>query len=113
MTLNVVDVAPAGTVTVGGTLAEAEDELSAIVAPDASAAAVSATVQFEPPGGLTDAGLQEKALKPGVEQPQTSFDSSTPSSRGPYVGTGQLNSSAPRSGAAPLKLSFIFGSSRP
>ena len=107
VTLNVVEIAPMWIVTVAGKLADAEDELSATVAPSANAAAVSVAVQLEPPGGVTEAGLQERALKTGVlktgvEQPQTSFDSSTPAGRGPYVGAGQLSSSAPRSGPAPL-----------
>ena len=65
MTLNVVEVAPAGTVTVGGTLAATEDELSITLAPDANAGAVRATLQFEMPGGVTKTGVQEKALSPG------------------------------------------------
>jgi hypothetical protein len=65
VTPNVVDVAPAATIAVAGTLAAAEDELSTMVAPDVRAAPVSATVQFELPGGVTVAGVQEKALNPG------------------------------------------------
>jgi hypothetical protein len=61
VTLNVVEVAPARTVTVGGTFAAAEDELSVTVAPDANAAEVSPTVQFELLGGVTITGVQEKA----------------------------------------------------
>ena len=53
-----------GIVTVAGKLADAEDELSATLAPGANAAAVSVAVQLEPPGGVTEAGLQERARHP-------------------------------------------------
>jgi hypothetical protein len=65
VTLNVVEVAPAGTGTVAGTLAAAEAELSAMVAPDAGAAALSPRVQVEIAGGVTETGVQEKALSTG------------------------------------------------
>lgn len=66
VTLNGMEVAPGGTVTADGTTAAVEDELSAMVAPDPDAGAVSATVQVETPGGVTDTGLQVKPFKPPV-----------------------------------------------
>ena len=45
-------------------LATAEDELNATVAPPLGAATVNATVQDDPPGGVTDIGLHEKPFKP-------------------------------------------------
>ena len=64
-TLNAVDVAPAGIVTVGGTVAEPADEAKAIVAPEAGAGAVNATLHVDPAGGVTDIGRQVKPFKPG------------------------------------------------
>ena len=63
--LKVVEVAPVGTVTVGGTLAAAEDELSVTVAPGASAGADSATRQLDAAGGVTETGMHAKPFKWG------------------------------------------------
>jgi hypothetical protein len=66
VTENVAEVEPCGIVTVAGTFARAGEALSAIVAPPLSAAEVSATVQVDPAGGVSDVGLHDKPLKTGV-----------------------------------------------
>ena len=64
--MNVVEVEPAGTVTLAGIVAPAGDELSATVAPPVNAADDRLTVQIAPPDGDTEVGLHATLLKPGV-----------------------------------------------
>jgi hypothetical protein len=66
VTSNVAEVEPCGIVTLAGTLAAEGDAPSAIVAAPLNAAEVSATVQVDPAGGVSDVGLHDKPLKTGV-----------------------------------------------
>jgi hypothetical protein len=66
VTLNTVEVAPGGIVTVGGMIAAGEDERSMIVAPGANAGAVSATWQLEALGGVIKIGVHVNPFKAGV-----------------------------------------------
>lgn len=63
--MKVVEVAPVGTVTVGGTLAAAEVELIVTVVPGASAGADSATRQLDAAGGVNETGVHVKPFKWG------------------------------------------------
>ena len=62
--VNVVEVEPAGIVTLGK-LTSAGEALSPIAAPPLGAGPVRATVQVEVAGGVNDKGLQENPFNPG------------------------------------------------
>lgn len=63
VTVNVALEAPAGTVTLAGTVAVAELEASDTTAPPVGAALVNVTVPCEVPPPVTLAGLSVKALR--------------------------------------------------
>ena len=60
VTENVFEIEPWGMVTLAGTVAAAEEALTAITAPPLGAADVSETVQVDPAEGVIVAGLQER-----------------------------------------------------
>jgi len=66
VTGKVVEVEPCGTVTVVDMLTSVGAALRLMVVPPLPAARVNATVQVDPPDGLTDVGLQEKPFRLGV-----------------------------------------------
>jgi hypothetical protein len=66
VTLNVALVAPAATVTLGGTVAAALPLVSVTTAPPIGAGAFSVTVPVEELSPLTLAGLNDTAESPGA-----------------------------------------------
>ncbi len=63
---NVADVAPCGTVTLVGTVAEAGEAVIAMDAPPVPAAPVSETVQVDVADCAMDSGLQVRLFRTGV-----------------------------------------------
>ena len=66
-TENVAELAPCGTATLDGVVADPDEELMAIVNPPLGAADVSVTWQEETSGGAIAIGLQENPFRPGCK----------------------------------------------
>jgi hypothetical protein len=66
VTRNQENAAPVGTVIVAGTLADAEDEVSAMVLPGVRAGALSATKQIDVPEAVITVVKHAKAFKAGA-----------------------------------------------